>query len=39
MCKLWIPAITLILLSCLAAAQDEDFSKVQMKVTKVSGNV
>jgi len=37
--KLWIPAITLILLSCLAAAPDEDFSKVQMKVTKVSGNV
>jgi cyclase len=27
------------LLACLACAQDEDMSKVQMKVTKVSGNV
>src|SRR5690242_11132534 len=26
-------------LSCLAFAQDQDFSKVEMKVTKVSGNV
>jgi glyoxylase-like metal-dependent hydrolase (beta-lactamase superfamily II) len=34
-----IPAITLFVISCLAVAQDEDFSKVQMKVTKVSGNV
>jgi cyclase len=37
--KLGIPAIALMLLSCLAAAPEEDFSKVQMKVTKVSGNV
>jgi glyoxylase-like metal-dependent hydrolase (beta-lactamase superfamily II) len=37
--KTRITAVTLILLSCLAAAQDQDFSKVQMKVTKVSGNV
>ena len=27
------------LIACLVAAQDEDMSKVQMKVTKVSGNV
>jgi cyclase len=27
------------LVACLAAAQDEDMSKVQMKVTKVAGNV
>ena len=25
--------------SCLAAAQYQDFSKVHMKVTKVSGNI
>ncbi len=31
--------VGLLLLSCLAAAQDEDLSKVQIKVTKVSGNV
>ncbi len=37
--KICIAAITVILLSCMAAAQDQDFSKVQMKVTKVSGNV
>jgi cyclase len=37
--KLGIPAIALMLLSSLAAAPEEDFSKVQMKVTKVSGNV
>jgi len=37
--KMWISAITLIVLLCPAVAQDEDFSKVQMKVTKVSGNV
>ena len=29
----------LICFSCLAVAQDQDFSKVQLKVTKVSGNV
>jgi glyoxylase-like metal-dependent hydrolase (beta-lactamase superfamily II) len=32
-------AVTLLLASSLAAAQDQDFSKVQMKVTKVAGNV
>jgi len=32
-------AVTFVLFSCLATAQDQDFSKVQMKVTKVSGNV
>ena len=31
--------VGLLLFSCLAAAQDEDLSKVQIKVTKVSGNV
>jgi cyclase len=35
----WIPVVPLILLCGMAAAQDQDFSKVQMKVTKVSGNV
>jgi cyclase len=35
----WTLAIALLLASCLIAAQDKDFSKVQMKVTKVSGNV
>jgi cyclase len=37
--KLSLLAVTLLVGSCLALAQDEDFSKVQMKVTKVSGNV
>ena len=37
--KMWISAITLIVLLCPAIGQDQDFSKVQMKVTKVSGNV
>jgi glyoxylase-like metal-dependent hydrolase (beta-lactamase superfamily II) len=37
--KTWILAIAVTVLSCLALAQDEDFSKVQMKVTKVAGNV
>jgi len=37
--KMWISAITLIVLVCPAVSQDQDFSKVQMKVTKVSGNV
>jgi len=32
-------AILLAALTCLAVAQDRDFSKVEMKVTKVSGNV
>ena len=37
--KLWIPGITVLLLSSVATSQDQDFSKVQMKVTKVSGSV
>src|SRR5690242_16347567 len=37
--SLWIPGITVLFLSCIASAQDQDFSKVQMKVSKVSGNV
>ncbi|HXR14698.1 MAG TPA: MBL fold metallo-hydrolase [Terriglobales bacterium] len=37
--QMWISALVLVFLSCLAAAQDQDFSKVQMKVTKVSGSV
>ena len=37
--KVCIPAVALLLISCLSTAQDQDFSKVQMKVTKVSGNV
>ena len=36
--KLWIVAAAL-LFSCFASAQERDFSKVQMKVTKVSGSV
>ncbi len=32
-------ATALVLLSFAAAAQDQDFSKVEMKVVKVSGNV
>jgi len=39
MMKLNVVVITLTVLAGLAAAQDQDFSKVQMKVTKVSGNV
>ena len=31
--------VTILVTAVLAVAQDEDFSKVQMKVTKVSGNV
>jgi len=35
-----LPAfITLALLALLASAQDQDFSKVQIKVTRVSGNI
>jgi len=37
--KIWIAYITLVFFSCLATAQDQDFSKVQMKVTKVAGSV
>src|SRR2546423_3726291 len=32
-------AVVLVCLSIATFAQDDDFSKVQMKVTKVSGNV
>jgi hypothetical protein len=32
-------AMSLLLSWSVAAAQDEDFSKVQIKVTKVAGNV
>jgi cyclase len=35
----WMFATALVLLSFVAVAQDQDFSKVEMKVTKVSGNV
>ena len=35
----WMVGVALVLLSFAAAAQDEDFSKVQMKVIKVSGSV
>jgi glyoxylase-like metal-dependent hydrolase (beta-lactamase superfamily II) len=35
--KLWILAF--VLTASLAIAQDDNFSKVQIKVTKVSGNV
>src|SRR5271155_3464895 len=37
--KVWILFASCLLACSLAAAQDEDFSKVQMKVSKVSGNV
>lgn len=37
--KLLGMAVCLLLLSALAAAQDEDFSKVAIKVTKVAGTV
>jgi cyclase len=35
----WRLAVALVLVTFSAAAQDEDLSKVEMKVTKVSGNV
>jgi len=35
----WMSAIALVLFALLSAAQDEDLSKVEMKVIKVSGNV
>ena len=37
--KIWILAIAMLLTSRLISAQDRDFSKVEMKVSKVSGNV
>lgn len=37
--RAFISVLSLLLASGLAAAQDEDFSKVQMKVSKVAGNV
>ena len=38
--KIFFSTLSLIFsLACLAAAQDQDFSKVQIKVTKVAGNV
>ncbi len=36
---IWMLAIALVLLSLASAAQDEDLSKVEMKVIKVSGSV
>src|ERR1700730_16794642 len=35
----WVLAVAVVLAAFSAAAQDEDLSKVEMKVTKVSGNV
>ena len=37
--KFWLVIVALACTSVLATSQDEDFSKVQMKVTKVAGNV
>src|SRR5271155_5098864 len=37
--KVWILFASCLLACSLAAAQDQDFSKVQMKVSKVAGNV
>jgi cyclase len=37
--KIWLVIVALVCTSVLATSQDEDFSKVQMKVTKVAGNV
>ncbi len=34
-----LPSLLLLVLAALCAAQDQDFSKVQIKVTKVSGNI
>ena len=34
-----LASITLLLFASLVSAQDQDFSKVQIKVTKVSGNI
>jgi cyclase len=35
----WMFAVALVLLALVVAAQDQDLSKVEMKVVKVSGNV
>jgi cyclase len=37
--RLWIVLIAVVTMVTSAAAQDRDFSKVQIKVTKVAGNV
>jgi glyoxylase-like metal-dependent hydrolase (beta-lactamase superfamily II) len=37
--KIWLVVVALVCVSTLGVSQDEDFSKVQMKVTKVAGNV
>jgi cyclase len=37
--RVWILFAACLCAGCLSAAQDQDFSKVQMKVTKVAGNV
>jgi cyclase len=37
--RLWILFAACVFASAFAAAQDQDFSKVQIKVTKVAGNV
>jgi cyclase len=37
--RVWILLAACLFASALAAAQDQDFSKVQMKVSKVAGNV
>jgi cyclase len=37
--RVWILLAACLLVSTFAAAQDQDFSKVQMKVSKVAGNV
>src|SRR6266704_3802308 len=37
--KICILTFALIFSNCLSIAQNRDFSKVQMKVTKVSGNI
>jgi cyclase len=37
--KLWILFAVCVFLGCIVSAQEHDFSKVQMKVSKVAGNV
>ncbi|HZW95016.1 MAG TPA: MBL fold metallo-hydrolase [Candidatus Eremiobacteraceae bacterium] len=37
--RFWIPLAVCLFVKVLSTAQDEDFSKVQMKVSKVAGNV
>ena len=39
LCKIILPLCAAALLPALASAQDQDFAKVQIKVTKVSGNL